>query len=80
VGAVTDPDYVSHVVSRIGEAAGVKVDSKTKTGKGEVVKYASAHDLRRSFGLRRSRRIMPPELREMMRHADMRERTRGRRH
>jgi integrase len=71
MGPVTDPDYVSHVVSRIGEAAGVKVDSKMKAGKGEVVKFASAHDLRRSFGFRWSRRIMPPELRELMRHADI---------
>lgn len=71
VGPVTDPDYVSHVVSRIGLAAGVKVDSKVKTGKGEVVKYASCHDLRRSFGLRWSRRIMPPQLQELMRHEDI---------
>ena len=76
VGPVSDPDYISHVVCRIGEAAGVKVDSKVKrdrkTGEErEVVKYASAHDLRRSFGFRWSRRIMPAELRELMRHADI---------
>ncbi len=76
VGPVSDPDYISHVVCRIGEAAGVKVDSKVKrdrkTGEErEAVKYASAHDLRRSFGFRWSRRIMPAELRELMRHADI---------
>ena len=73
---VSDPDWVSHVVSRIARAAGVKVDSTTKrdrkTGRArEVVKRASAHDLRRSFGFRWSRRIMPAELRELMRHADI---------
>ena len=65
---MTDPDYVSHVVSRIGAAAGVKVDVKRKAGQGEVVKYASCHDLRRSFGFRWSRRVMPPQLQELMRH------------
>ena len=68
VGPATDPDYVSHVVSRIGEAAGVKVDVKRKAGKGEVVKYAGCHDLRRSFGFRWSRRVMPPQLQKLTRH------------
>jgi len=36
-----------------------------------IVKYASAHDLRRFFGFRWSRRILPAELRELMRHADI---------
>jgi integrase len=76
VGPVTDPDYVSHVVSRIGQASGVKVDAKTKTDRktgkpGETIKYASCHDLRRSFGFRWSRRIMPAELQELMRHEDI---------
>lgn len=34
--------------------------------KGDDVKYASSHDLRRSFGLRWSRRVMPPVLQELM--------------
>jgi hypothetical protein len=73
---LSDADWVSRVVSRIGEAAGVKVDTKTKrnrkTGEPvEVVKWASCHDCRRAFGFRWSRRIMPPELRELMRHADL---------
>lgn len=37
------------------------VDKRTK-------KYASAHDLRRSFGCRWSRRVIPPLLQELMRH------------
>ena len=70
VGPVSDPDYVSHVVSRIGEAAGVKVDMKRKVAR-KSWKYASCHDLRRSFGFRWSRRIMPPQLKELMRHEDI---------
>jgi len=73
---LTDPQYVSAVVVRMGEAAGIKVDERAKrdrkTGKlVEVVKFASAHDLRRSFGFRWSRRVLPAELRELMRHADI---------
>ena len=54
-------------VSAIGRAAGVVTDQREK--RGEVVKeFASAHDLRRSFGFRWSRRVMPAILRELMRH------------
>lgn len=65
--------WVSETVSRIGEAAGVVVDEKTKTDPetGEPVKalkYASAHDLRRSFGERWSSRLMPADLMKLMRH------------
>ncbi len=55
---------VSELVSAIGKAAGVKV-ANTSGGK---VKYASAHDLRRSFGERWSSRVMPQVLKELMRH------------
>jgi integrase len=34
-------------------------------------KYASAHDLRRAFGLRWSSRVMPPVLQQLMRHEDI---------
>ena len=73
---VRDPDWVSRVVSRVGKAAGIIVNTTTKRdpktgGTRKVVKYASCHDLRRAFGFRWSRRIMPPELRELMRHADL---------
>lgn len=72
---IKDGDYVSHVVSRIGRAAGVIVSTKTKAdangGTKQVVKYASAHDLRRSFGTRWSSRVMPNQLKELMRHADI---------
>ena len=61
---VTDLMYVSRVVGKIGEAAGVKVDA-------ESGKFASAHDFRRAFGVRWSVRVMPAVLKELMRHADI---------
>lgn len=56
---------VGRVISDIGKAAGVKVHQCPRTGK---VKFASAHDFRRSFGERWSMRIMPAALQELMRH------------
>lgn len=72
-GNVQAVDYVSRVLSAVGVKAGVKVSSKWKrdpeTGeKKEVVKFASAHDLRRSFGERWADRVMPNKLMELMRH------------
>ena len=57
-------DRVSRIISAIGKAAKVKVHTYS-SGK---VKYASAHDLRRSFGERWSTRVMPPILQQLMRH------------
>lgn len=57
--------WVSKVISAIGEAAVVKVDTNPISGK---VKFASAHDLRRSFGARWAPRVMPVVLQELMRH------------
>jgi integrase len=34
-------------------------------------KFATAHDLRRSFGYRWSRRVMPAILKELMRHSSI---------
>jgi len=59
------PHRVGEITSAIGMAANVKVHSDPTTGK---VKYASAHDLRRSFGERWAARIMPPDLMVLMRH------------
>ena len=67
----------STVISEIGRRAGVKVSSKPKTKVNkktgerktvEAVKFASAHDLRRSFGERWSERVLPKVLMELMRH------------
>jgi len=72
-GNVVGPSFVCHVIGRIGKAAGIKVQTRTqrdpKTGESVVtVKYASAHDLRRSFGERWSTRVMPQVLMALMRH------------
>jgi integrase len=76
-GRALPTDEVSTIVCRIGKAAGVKVRSKSRvkvdreTGERrevETVKFASAHDLRRSFGERWSLRVMPRVLMELMRH------------
>lgn len=58
---VRSKESVSRVVSRIGEAAGIIVNH-------HPLKYASAHDLRRSFGERWARRVMPAILMQLMRH------------
>ncbi len=59
---------IGPVVSAIGKSAGVIVNEK-KRGDEVVRKYASAHDLRRSFGNRWAKRVMPAVLRKLMRHA-----------
>ncbi len=74
--------HVGRVITLIGEKAGVvvdrttkqveeTVDGKTRMVEKEVVKYASAHDLRRSFGERWAARVMPQVLMQMMRHEDI---------
>lgn len=63
---VRDRDWASRVIAAIGEAAGVKVKIDADTD--EAMKFASAHDLRRSFGARWARRVVPSVLKELMRH------------
>ena len=58
--------WVGRVVSKIGKAAGVRVYVDPRDPK--RMKYASAHDLRRAFGERWAARIMPAQLKELMRH------------
>lgn len=55
-------DAVTHAISDLGEAAKVVVATNAK-GK---TKYASAHDLRRSFGFRWSAKVRPATLQAMM--------------
>ena len=50
------------MISRIGKKAGVVVNKADG-------KFASAHDLRRSFGTRWAKRVMPAVLKRLMRHA-----------
>ena len=59
---------MSKNVSKIGKAAGVKVYTNPRTGK---VKFASAHDLRWTFGERWAARLMPVQLMELMRHKNI---------
>ena len=61
---------VGKTISQIGKRAGVKVDTKRRADGTEKVKFASAHDLRRSFGERWSRQVMPQVLMELMRQTD----------
>ena len=59
---------VTETICRIGKLAGVKVATDPRT---EKVKYASAHDLRRSFGERWSSRLFPQDLMALMRHGSI---------
>jgi integrase len=63
---------VGRTIAKIGEKAGIVVDWKAPkpSAKDQSRKavFASAHDLRRSFGERWASRIMPKELMELMRH------------
>lgn len=54
-------DRVTRLISKIGAAANVVVDKGRN-------KFATAHDLRRSFGERWAERVMPQTLMELMRH------------
>ena len=54
-------DRVTRIISKIGRAAEVLVDEGRN-------KFATAHDLRRSFGERWASRVMPQVLMELMRH------------
>jgi integrase len=56
------PNEEGRVISAIGKKAGVIVNK-------DAGKYASAHDLRRSFGTRWAKRVMPAVLQKLMRHA-----------
>jgi len=59
-------EWAGKIVSKIGRKAGVIV--RTDPADPKRKKYASAHDLRRSFGDRWAPRVMPAVLKELMRH------------
>jgi integrase len=61
---------VGPIVSAIGEKARVVVDEREKGGE-TVRKFATAHDLRRAFGQRWSRKLHPTDRRKLMRHTDI---------
>jgi integrase len=56
------------MISLIGEKAHVVVHTDARTGH---VKYASAHDLRRSFGTRWAKQVKTPILMRLMRHENI---------
>jgi integrase len=57
---------VSKGIADLSEAAGVKVLDEEGS-----IKWATAHDFRRSFGSRWAKRVMPAVLMRLMRHGDM---------
>ena len=57
--------YASAKLTAIGKAAGVITHVDPKSGESH---YAGAHDLRRAFGNRWARRVLPQLLQQMMRH------------
>ena len=75
VPARMQPNAVGKLLGRIGKAANVVVDWKDPPpdaeDKNKIAVFASAHDLRRSFGERWAERVMPKVLQELMRHADI---------
>ena len=58
-------DWATTIITRIGKTACVVVHTDSRSRK---KKFASPHDLRRSFGTRWSYRVMPQVLKELMRH------------
>ncbi len=72
------PTDVGRIVAAIGQKAGVVVATTEKTRKRDgklttttVKKFASAHDLRRAFGTRWAKRVMPAVLKRLMRHSEI---------
>jgi integrase len=62
-GEARSVDYVGRTISAAGTAAKIIVAKD-----GDSIRFASAHDLRRSFGDRWAQRVMPAVLKELMRH------------
>jgi integrase len=60
-GQRVSADCAGRIVISIGDEAGIITD--TETGR-----HATCHDFRRSFGDRWARKVMPPDLKELMRH------------
>lgn len=64
-GNLATAEQGGRMAALIGELARVVVHTDPRTGK---VKFASAHDLRRSFGNRWAKKVMPAVLQRLMRH------------
>lgn len=59
---IESQNRIGAIISKIGKAAKIIVDHRRD-------KTASAHDLRRTFGTRWARKVMPITLKDLMRHA-----------
>jgi len=62
---IANKDQAGRLVALVGELARIVVHTHPATG---AVKYASAHDLRRSFGSRWARKVSTATLQKLMRH------------
>jgi len=67
-GSRANAKDAGRMIAIMGELARVVVHTSPKTGN---VKYASAHDLRRSFGNRWAKRVPTPVLMRLMRHENI---------
>jgi integrase len=65
-GRYRTPGSVSHLISDMGAKAKIVVEPGDTP---EDARYATAHDLRRTFARRWASRVMPPILQHLMRHA-----------
>ena len=63
-GEPIGPGKVGAMIAAIGKKAGVVVNKADG-------KFASAHDLRRAFGTRWAKRVMPAVLKRLMRHSSI---------
>lgn len=63
--SIRTTDYVSRLICSLGKSAKIVANRDPITDR---VKWASAHDLRRSFGRRWSQKVMPAVLKDLMRH------------
>ncbi len=64
-------ERIGKTIAKIGVEAKVKIGerkARANEPEGMVARYATAHDLRRSFGVRWSLRVLPAVLMELMRH------------
>ena len=72
LGETRDGGTIGRTIGRIGKQAGVVVGTKTtKKSDAPQNRFASAHDLRRSFGTRWAMRVKPLVLKELMRHVSI---------
>jgi integrase len=67
-GIEKDANKAAGIIAKIGKKAHVVVAKDADKG---TVKYASAHDLRRSFGTRWASKVKTPVLQRLMRHRNI---------